>query len=487
MDHLFLLQEILTAAIMSKVTGRDGMAAQGQYGGRIGAEEFHSGKVRDILIEAGREASERALANGKRRAERAKAYGPLGQTICDTKFAPTEKVTAVVNADYTQDPRSTSLDELCKRATAACTSMLKVDERMRRALVQIQSGMNRELIVASENGEIAIDVDEAYAKTQGLVHVFALAPGQKVAEDYYDALGGMHGLEVLDGRNLYCQPFERWAMGISDQIAKLSSAPMLEGRFDNVKVLTDGAFNSLWTHEVNGHPSEGDRVKGMEMGYAGRSWFFRNALEHWIGKQVASPLLNVTSRNDLDAYGKFMFDAEGTRGTPVYHIKDGKFVGFLHSRWTAQAMTDMGIANQVPNGSMRATNALNVPYIRMKQTGIEGGTSSIAQMLAMIDDGFYLVGRKIPSMSESRENFQISPMMAFRIQNGRVGQMYRRVSLMADSMPYMMSIIAIGNDVGLHNIFNCGKAQPQQVMYLCNFAPSMLAIGNMIGGLAKAA
>jgi len=51
----------------------------------------------------------------------------------------------------------------------------------------------------------------------------------------------------------------------------------------------------------------------------------------------------------------------------------------------------------------------------------------------------------------------------------------------------MMSIIAIGNDVGLHNIFNCGKAQPQQVMYLCNFAPSMLAIGNVIGGLAKAA
>lgn len=463
------------------IIARDGSAGQGYYGGRIGANEFHHGGMRSILMHAAREAHERATTNGRLKAETRGRYGALGEALTDTRLAPIEVVQDVVSADFSDDPRKVPLDVLCERVCGISTSMMGVSkERMKKAQVQVQSNMNRELIVTSEGTVI----DEAFAKTDCYVHVFALAPGQRVMEEFSDHFNGLHGLEVLDGRNLYSQPFELWAVDIAEKVARLSEAPLLEGKFENVDVVTNSRFNSLWVHEVCGHPSEADRALGMETGYAGRTWFFRNASMNQLGKPVASSLLNVCSRNDLDAFGRFRYDAEGTRGTPVYHIKNGIFVGFLHSRETAQIMTAMGIQGQTPNGSMRATNALNVPYIRMKQTGIEGGTSDLGEMISSVKHGFYLVDQKIPSMSESRENFQITPLLVYEIVDGRLGKLYRGASLMADSYPYMMSIRAVGRDVALHNVSNCGKAQPQQVMFLCNYAPSMLATGTLVGRMA---
>lgn len=462
-----------------RVLALDGMIGLGYCGGRIGVKEFN--KTYDILYGAVNEAYKRARVNGKLKSQRKKSYGEVGDSLISTMLAPTEIHQDIVLADFSEDPRKASLEELCERAVKVTESMLKTNERtMKKAEVIMECLMNRELFCNTEGAFI----DEAYAKTQALVAAVAAAEG-KIPETYYDVIGNMHGLEVLDGRNMYNQSLETFALGLANDTIKLSEAPILEGRFENAKVVTDGHFNSLWVHENVGHPSEADRCLGMETGYAGRSWFFRDAENNQIGKAIASPLLNVCSRNDLDAYGKFKYDGEGVKGTKIYHIKDGIFKGFLHSRWTAFVMDQMGVKDQIPNGSMRATNALDVPYIRMKQTGIEGGTWNPMEIIAAVDDGFYLVGERIPSMSESRENFRISARKTYKIKDGKLVQMYRGGGLTADAKPYMMSIWAVGKDVGLYNIFNCGKALPMQTMYMCNFAPTMGAKGTVIGGLKK--
>lgn len=457
----------------------DGSVGLAYSGGRIGAKDFNEGNVAVILQDSLGKAYDRARANGKFKNQRIKSYGDFGSPIIDTALAPAEVNADLVPADFSKDPRKANLEELCSRSIDLTKSMLKFDG-MKKAELIINALMNKELFASTEGAFI----DESYAKTEAIAVAMAQS-GKETPETHYEVLGNMHGLEVLDGRNMFCQSLETFALSLAKDTSILSGVPMLEGRFEDVEVVTDGDYNSLWVHENVGHPSEADRCLGMETGYAGRSWFFRNANENMLGKAVASSLLNVCSRNDLDAYGRFKYDHEGVKGTKVYHIKNGIFTGFLNSRWSALVMSLIGVEGQVPDGSMRATNAYNVPYIRMKQTGIEGGDCNPAEIIAQVKDGFYLVGKRIPSMSESRENFNISARKTYRVRNGKIEMMYRGGSLTGDAEPYMKSIWAVGNDVGLYNIFNCGKAQPMQVMFLCNQAPTMGARGNVVGKVGK--
>ncbi|MFH1134090.1 MAG: TldD/PmbA family protein [Nanoarchaeota archaeon] len=460
-----------------RVIAEDGSVGLGYFGGRLGAQAFHSLDARSALEAGINEAYQRAMVNGKAKSARQGLYGPFGESLIDTALAPTEIHSDIVKADYVQDPRSIDLTALAGRGIQASQAMTNVDPvRMQKALVVLQALMARELFISTEGASL----DEAYAKAEAFVLATA-RNGDDVPETLYEALGNMHGLEVFDGRNMFNQTLESFAAGLADETARLSAAPMLQGRYENVKVVTDGDFNCLWVHENVGHPSEADRCLGMETGYAGRSWFFRNGRNNQIGQQIASPLLTVYTTSDLDAYGRYSYDAEGVRTRKVVHIDQGTFRGFLHSRWSAHVMQQMGIEGQEPDGSMRATNANNVPYIRMRQTGIEAGESDPAEIIAQVEDGWLLAGKRIPSMSESRENFQISPRRTYRIENGKVGQMFRGGALTGDAQPYMQSIWAVGKDVGLYNVPNCGKAVPMQVMYLCNQAPTMGAVGTVIG------
>jgi TldD protein len=460
-----------------RVIANNGGTGQAYFGSRLGAHVFHSSDVGRTLAEAVRDTYERAKENGVQKRQRYNAYGKFGDALIVTELAPTDSHVERVYADFTEDPRQVDPQVLAERGVQVTQTMMALDPRMRKAQVILTGTMNRELLVTTEGTFI----DQAYARTQGLVFVVA-QDGNEPPETHYDALGNMHGLEVFNGRNMHGLTLDDFALRLSDETIRLSQAPLLTGRFANVQVVTDGDFNSLFVHEVCGHPSEADRCLGMETGYAGRSWFFRNAAENQLGRQVASPLLSVYSTTAHDGYGHFTFDAEGVRARRQDHIRDGIFTGFLHSRWTAHVMNTMGIEGQVPNGAMRATNANDVPYIRMTQTGIEAGTSDPEEIIAQVPDGWYLGGKRIPSMSESRENFTISARNTRQIKDGKLGTLFRGGALSADSLPYMMSIWAVGNDVGLYPVFNCGKAVPMQTMYLLNQAPTMGAVGTVIGG-----
>ncbi|MCI0782234.1 MAG: TldD/PmbA family protein, partial [Chloroflexi bacterium] len=209
--------------------------------------------------------------------------------------------------------------------------------------------------------------------------------------------------------------------------------------------------------------------------YAGRSWFLNNLQENQIGQQIASSLVSAYSDPLLEGYGSFKYDHEGTPPRRAYIIRDGVLEEFLNNRQTAAIM---GVE---PNGSARATEAHLVPLIRMTNTIFASGDRQPQDIISEVEDGYYVAGHRTPSIAESRENFRITAVKVYEIKNGQLGQLYRDGGITSDSRNYFMSIDAVGNDLRINPIPNCGKGQPMQAKRMSNGGPTMRGIARLTG------
>src|SRR5205814_6721472 len=93
----------------------------------------------------------------------------------------------------------------------------------------------------------------------------------------------------------------------------------------------------------------------------------------------------------------------------------------------------------------------------------------------------YVVGHRIPSIAESRENFRLSARKVYEIRGGVLGTLYRDGGIVADSRDYLMNVDAVGNDFRLYPIPNCGKGQPMQTKRLGNGGPTMRSRARVAG------
>jgi TldD protein len=186
----------------------------------------------------------------------------------------------------------------------------------------------------------------------------------------------------------------------------------------------------------------------------------------------------VTAYSDpsLPGYGHYAYDHEGTPGRRVVHIDRGVFTGFMNSRQTA------AVFGGEPNGHYKATEAPLVPLVRMSSTVFGAGDRDPGDILGEVDRGYYLVGHKIPSIAESRENFRISARKVYEIRAGRLGRLFRDGGIMADSRDYLMNVDGVGSDFRLYPIHNCGKGQPMQSKRLGNGGPTMRSRARVAGG-----
>ena len=158
------------------------------------------------------------------------------------------------------------------------------------------------------------------------------------------------------------------------------------------------------------------------------------------------------------------------------HIDRGAFAGFLNSRATA------AVLGAEPNGSARASELWHVPIIRMSNTFFLPGETPPEHIIAELDHGYYVCGNLIPSIAESRENFRISARRIYEIENGRLGRLYRSGSVIADSKAFFTHVDAVGDDLRLIAIPNCGKGQPMQVKRMSNGGPTLRSRARLGGG-----
>lgn len=454
------------------IAGRQILAA-GYFGQTLGAADVDN--VPEVITGGLQRAYKRAIANAIVKDDRRTRWEILGQSLHSTELAPIEACQDTIPAVFKVSPLDVSLAEVTRLTQEVSKAVASYDPRVKMNEIAVETSLIRELFVSSEGANI----DRTYALTQGLCAVIAVG-NSGVQQSHYDCLGHQRGWEILtDGIEeelIKLKPFIRFALDLAADSVSLSEARHCPSSDKDVVVVTDPHYNTLLVHEIIGHPTELDRGLKLETAYAGRSWFLRNLRENMIGKQVASPLVSAYSDPSLPGYGHYEYDDEGTPARKVMHIDKGIFYGFMNSRQTA------AILGAEPNGHFKAIDASLVPLIRMSTTVFGAGDRDPKEIISEIEHGYYLVSHRIPSISESRENFRITARKVFEIRNGQLGEMFRDGGIMANSKDFLMSIDAVGNDLRIYPIFNCGKGQPMQAKKLGNGGPTMRGHARIIGG-----
>ena len=455
-----------------RVLAGDGMAAPGYFGRGLGAADL--GRLEQVLKEGLLAAYRRAVANAEGKAAARGKFGSLGEALADTRLCQVPIRQEVVPATFRIDPRSMRLGKMVRFVTDISRQVEAAHGAVQYNHVAALTQLDRELIASSEGALI----DQSFAITQGMCHV--VASGEDNTQELYDVLGHQRGWEVLvegvDDPPILFPAFADFALALARDAVELVGAPLLPTLDHEVTVVTDPHYNTLVSHEIIGHPVELDRALKMETAYAGRSWLLRHLGAHHVGKPVASPLVTAYSDPSLPGYGHYKYDHEGTPARRVTHIDHGIFTGFMNSRQTA------AIFGGAPNGHYKATDARLVPLIRMSSTVFAGGERDPRDIIREVDHGYYLVGHRIPSIAESRENFRISARKVYEIRDGQLGRLYRDGGIMADSRDYLMRVDAVGTDFRLYPIPNCGKGQPMQTKKLGNGGPTMRSRALLTGG-----
>ena len=453
--------------VLARNGAAGGMVAPGYFGLTLGSDLAQL----DHLLEHGLErAYGRAKANAKHKDEAERLLGALSNSLQSTVLAPVEVCQESIVYPFAEDPRGVSIERLLNEATEASKLAAGLDRRVLSCYALVGSGLVRELFASSEGALI----DQTYPLTRGFYHV--VAEGGGAPESHYDTLGDLKGYEVIGGDNVEKRNFQQFAQALTEETLELAQAPPLPADIGEVVVLTDPHYNALLVHEIVGHPVEADRALKLETGYAGRTWLFGGPDENMIGERIASELVSAYSDPAMQGFGHYKYDAEGVKGRRVMHIDRGVFMGFMNGRESASLL------GAEPNGSMRATDPVFVPLVRMTNTVFAEGASDPKQMLRDVEHGYFLQGNRIPSISESRENFRITARKVYKIEGGEVTTLYRNGGISADSKDFLMSIDAVGNDFRMYPIPNCGKGQPMQTMRVGNGGPTMRGRAKVVGG-----
>tara|TARA_B100000029_G_scaffold174475_3_gene171331 strand:+ start:762 stop:2342 length:1581 start_codon:yes stop_codon:yes gene_type:complete len=445
--------------------------SSGFYGRVLGATDLD--RLEDVVWDGIRQAHNRAKASASQKSQIAGRYSHLGGSLTSTSLAPVTVCQDTVPAAYTTDPREVPLAETIRMAVDGCKMMQSQGDSIVYAASSASTFLLRELFISSDGA----DIDQSFAQTEGFA--IAICAGANGNFEHYDFTGHQRGWEVLtDGYSngpIVLPNFMDFCKKLGADAVEVADAPPLKPPDKEVTVVTNPHFNTLLVHEVVGHPSELDRALKYETGYAGRSWFLKDLNENQLGNQIASPLVTAYSDPTIEGYGSFKYDHEGTPARRAYILRDGVLEEFLNNRQTAAIM---GIS---PNGSARSTEAQLVPLIRMTNTIFGPGQQDPLEIISEVEDGYYIDGHRTPSIAESRENFRITAVKVYEIKNGQLGQLYRDGGITSDSRDYFMSIDAVGNDLRVNPIPNCGKGQPMQAKRMSNGGPTMRGVARLTG------
>jgi TldD protein len=253
--------------------------------------------------------------------------------------------------------------------------------------------------------------------------------------------------------------------------AKLKAPSVEAGRYD---LVLDPSNLWLTIHESIGHATELDRALGYEAAYAGTSFA---TIDKLGSLRYGSPVMNVTGdRTAVHGLASIGYDDEGVAGQSWDLISGGILSGYQLDRRMAR-LKGFGRSN----GCAFADSPGHMPLQRMANVSLrpaEGGPD-VAELIAGVEDGIYILGDKSWSIDMQRYNFQFTGQRFFKIKNGRLDGQLRDVAYQATTTDFWNSMEAVGGPQTyvLGGAFNCGKGQPGQVAPVSHGAPSALFRG----------
>lgn len=228
-------------------------------------------------------------------------------------------------------------------------------------------------------------------------------------------------------------------------------------------VVMGSSMAGILAHEAVGHTVEADLVLGGSV--AGPM----------LNKQVASPIVNLTDFANT-AFGEqtpqpVYVDDEGTPAEDAVIIKDGILVGYMNSRETAERF------GMKPQGNMRAWLFSDEPLIRMRNTAILPGKDKLEDIIASVDDGYYLLDYN-NGQADTTGEFMFGICYGYEIKNGKLGRPILDTTITGVAFDMLKTVDMVSDEISWTSSGTCGKKQPMPV----GMGGPVLRCKVMIGG-----
>ena len=209
-----------------------------------------------------------------------------------------------------------------------------------------------------------------------------------------------------------------------------------------------GELSGMLAHEAVGHTVEADLVLGGSV--AGPN----------LHKTVASPLMNMTDFAHT-AFGgtaplPVYVDEEGVTAQDAPLIRDGVLVGYMHNRESAAHFGMEAL------GNARAYSFSDEPLIRMRNTAVHPGQDRLEDMIASVEDGYYLLETN-NGQADSTGEFMFGVTMGYEIKGGRLGKAILDTTISGVAFEMLKTVDMVSGEMAWSSSGYCGKKQMMPV------------------------
>ncbi len=286
----------------------------------------------------------------------------------------------------------------------------------------------------------SLGADALNSIQRALYHITFTAEGPDGAPvELMEVISGKGSLADLDVRPATLEPQLDALYG--HLRAKCEAVPARGGMHT---VVLAPPLAGMLAHEAMGHPCEADIVLGGAV------------TGGLVGQRVASDLVSM-----IDVANHFQgqetmipvySDDEGTPSRDAVLIRDGILTEFMNSRETGGRM-----AREL-TGNARAFAPGDEPLVRMRNTVIVPGQSKLDDMIAGVDEGYYLM-KTANGQADTTSEFMFGITLAYEIRNGKLGRAIKDTTVSGSAIKVLQTTDAVSDDLYWNCGGYCGKKQ----------------------------
>lgn len=410
------------------VTSKSGLCARVYDGGVMGFSAV-------IDANADENAVRKVLEKAKNNANYLKPYIGAGATLGSN---------GKQKSPFSFNPFTHSMDLSTKKpllsTSEILTFLMTVDHYIKTSYPSIKSRTIR---------LIELDIEKSLINSPGStlnslwtrshIYIELIQEKEGIPYSYYEVLGGMGDFEdhFTSPESLY---------PIVDKAYKrlMDKTEAVEAKAGMSDVIISSELTGILAHEAVGHTAEADNVLGGSF------------IGHMLGQQVASEKVSLvdfanTYNGELLPMPVFI-DDEGTKAQDVVIIQNGILKGFMHNLDSAATL------GMKPTGNARAFDFFDEPLIRMRNTAILPGNDAIEDMIASIENGYYIFSSS-NGQADSTGEFMFGVHLGYEIKEGKLGRALKETTISGMAFDVLKSTTMLANDLKFFNNGYCGKKQ----------------------------
>ncbi|MBN2017786.1 MAG: TldD/PmbA family protein [Candidatus Cloacimonetes bacterium] len=382
----------------------------------------------------------------KRAVDIAKASATLRKD--SIRLAPEPIHEDIWTSPYIIDPFTVSLEDKLSLLNKIDT-ILRKNDKIKVAESEMSFWREHQWLATTEGSFI----EQILLRSGGGYSVTAVDGPNVQVRSYPASFGGQY--KQMGYEYILATPFVENAERVRDEAVALLDAPDCPVR--DMDIIIEGSQLGLQIHESIGHPSELDRVLGMEANYAGRSFLTTDLYKDF---NYGSPIVNVVADSTVPTgLATFGYDDDGVRAQRYHMIQNGLYKMYLTNRELAHVIGDSH-----SRGCNRADGYSNIPMIRMVNISLMPGQGSLDDLIADTKNGLLVETNKTWSIDQRRLNFQFTTEIGWEIKNGKKVRIVKNPTYQGITPQFWQSCDAICGEEEweLWGVPNCGKGQPGQ-------------------------